>query len=79
MAVHHPRTALSSWVDGELTPREVRKMRLHVASCASCRAALQAIQAGRRLAGRLERYPPGPSLWSEIMRELRNRRARRHC
>jgi hypothetical protein len=40
----HPRAELSAYLDGELIPLRIEAMQVHLASCQSCRAELEALR-----------------------------------
>jgi hypothetical protein len=54
----HPRAELSAHLDGELIPLRVEAMQVHLASCQSCRAELEAL---RRLKADLAALPGMPA------------------
>ena len=57
MSCEHLREDLSAFLDGELAPRDRRRIADHLSVCADCRAALRAME---EIAGALQRPPQVP-------------------
>jgi anti-sigma factor RsiW len=66
----HAGRWLSAYAQGQLPPAEERRVADHLAACAACRAELQEIRFGIRLAGAIPATTTPAVLWTSIERAL---------
>ena len=69
MKAHESEEDLSALLDGRLTAAEASRAREHLGACASCRAALDGLEAARSLLRRAPRRPLPADLASRILLE----------
>jgi anti-sigma factor RsiW len=70
MIGRHARRRLAGYAQGRLPPAGRRRVEEHLAACPSCRAALDEIRFGIRLAGAVPRALAPAALWGSIERAL---------
>ena len=66
MLSRHVGKLLTRYNDGELSPAEAKRVDLHLASCARCRAALEEIRFSAALVRRLGAVSAPPAVWHAI-------------
>ena len=74
---------LSALIDKELSPREARRVRAHVAHCIRCAEDLTELEGVRRLLRNAPSSQPSPGFWADTLQNLRrlssrNARHNRH-
>jgi len=63
-------TSLSQYIDGGLTPDEIREVSDHLNQCASCESVRAEIEQVRIAARDLPQHTPSPVLWTRIRAEI---------
>jgi anti-sigma factor RsiW len=61
---------LPAYAQGDLPPESERRVAEHLAGCPACRAELEEIRFGIRMAGMIPQAPAPPALWASIQRAL---------
>jgi hypothetical protein len=64
----HVRSDLSAYCHNELGPEDARRVSEHVMACARCRAELEEIKFGVKLAEQLPQYSAPAEMWPELER-----------
>lgn len=60
------RQKFSLYLNGELSPSDVKRIEDHLLDCASCRASLAQLRGGHRLAQQIPRFTPQRDPWASI-------------
>ncbi|HEY3137979.1 MAG TPA: anti-sigma factor [Blastocatellia bacterium] len=60
------RSKFSRYLDGELSPREIKRLEDHLLDCGMCRAKLSRLRAGHRFAMQLPPEIPQRDVWPSI-------------
>ncbi len=70
MLSSHVTEELSAYCNGELTPAESRQIAEHLIGCNQCRAGLEQIKLGVKLAGHIPSFAAPDSLWAAVESQL---------
>lgn len=70
MLSSHVIEELSAYCNGELTPAEARQVAEHLIGCNQCRAGLEQIKLGVKLAGHIPSFAAPDSLWAAVESQL---------
>ena len=70
MFSQHVNEELSAYCNGELAPAESRRVAEHLIGCTPCRASLERIKLGVKLAERMPQFAAPDSLWRDIEAQL---------
>jgi len=68
---------MSLWIDDQLTQSEIREIEVHTATCATCRASVEALRRLDRLLHASPMLSPTPGFSSRFQTRLATRRRRR--
>lgn len=70
MFSQHVNEELSAYCNGELAPAESRRVAEHLIGCTHCRASLERIKLGVKLAASIPQFAAPDSLWGDIEAQL---------